>query len=60
MFDEFNHIAFRNQKKNKACTSRQYVYTYDYRKNEDDYYFIPRNRNLYHLPGDKKIPVFGY
>lgn len=59
MFDEFNHIAFREPEKIKPVQAVNMFIHMITGKNEDDYYFIPRNRNLYHLPGDKKIPVFG-
>lgn len=59
MFDEFNYIAFREPEKIKPVQAVNMFIHMITGKNEDDYYFIPRNRNLYHLPGDKKIPVFG-
>lgn len=59
MFDEFNHIAFREPEKVNPVQAVNMFIQMITGKNEEDYYFIPRNRNLYHLPGDKKVSVFG-
>lgn len=59
MFDEFNHIAFREPDKVKPVQSVNMFMHMITGNNSEDYYFIPRNRNLYHLPGDKKVAVFG-
>lgn len=59
MFDEFNHIAFREPSKINPVQAVNMFIQMITGKNEEDYYFIPRNHNLYHLPGDKKVSVFG-
>ena len=59
MFDEFRQIAFREPDKVlpvKAVNMFMQMLT---GKNDEEYYFLPRNRNLYHLPGDEKIKVYG-
>lgn len=60
MFDRFNHLAFREPENVKPVSQVNIFMQMLMGKNEDEYYFIPRNHNLYHLPGDKKIKVFGY
>ena len=60
MFDKFNHLAFREPEKVKPVAQVNIFMQMLMAKNEDEYYFIPRNHNLYHLPGDKKVKVFGY
>lgn len=59
MFDEFNRIAFREPDKVKPVQAVNIFMQMLIGKNEEDYYFIPNNHNLYHLPGDKKIKVYG-
>ena len=59
MFDEFNHLAFRDSSKVNPVQAVNMFMQMLTGKNEDDYYFIPRNHNLYHMPGDKKVRVYG-
>ena len=59
MFDEFSRIAFREPDKVKPVQAVNIFMQMLIGKNEEDYYFIPNNHNLYHLPGDKKIKVYG-
>lgn len=59
MFDEFSQIAFRDPVKVSPVKSVNMFIQMLTGKNDEDYYFLPRNRNLYHLPGDEKIDVYG-
>lgn len=59
MFDEFTRIAFREPEKINPVQAVNIFMQMLVGKNNEDYYFIPNNHNLYHLPGDKKIGVYG-
>lgn len=59
MFDEFSHIAFREPDKIQPVKAVNMFMQMLTGKNSNDYYFLPRNRNLYHLPGDEKVKVYG-
>lgn len=59
MFDEFTRIAFREPEKINPVQAVNIFMQMLVGKNDEDYYFIPNNHNLYHLPGDKKIGVYG-
>lgn len=59
MFDQFNEIAFRKPDKVKPVKAVNMFMQMLTGKNDSDYYFLPRNRNLYHLPGDEKVEVYG-
>lgn len=60
MFDTFNHLAFREPEKVPPVAQVNMFMQMITGRNVEEYYFIPRNHNLYHLPNDKKIRVFGY
>jgi len=59
MFDEFINIAFKEPNKIEPVQAVNMFMHMLTSKNDDEYYFIPRNRNLYHLPNDQKVKVFG-
>lgn len=59
MFDQFNQLAFREPDKIKPVKAVNMFMQMLTGKNDTDYYFLPRNRNLYHLPGDEKVKVYG-
>lgn len=59
MFDQFREIAFREPNKIKPVKAVNMFMQMLTGKNDTDYYFLPRNRNLYHLPGDEKVKVYG-
>lgn len=59
MFDEFNHIAYRNSGKIKPTDSVNLFFQMLMANTNEQYYFLPTNRNKFHLPGDRLIDVFG-
>lgn len=59
MFDEFTNIAFYEPDKIKPVKAVNMFMQMLTGKNDEEYYFLPRHRNLYHLPGDEKVKVYG-
>ena len=59
MFDEFTQIAYRKPQEIKPDESVNLFFQMLLAKGNEEYYFLPMNRNKFHLPGDHKIDVFG-
>lgn len=59
MFDEFTQIAYRKPQEIKADESVNLFFQMLLARGNEEYYFLPMNRNKFHLPGDRKIDVFG-
>ncbi|MBT9671115.1 hypothetical protein GPK34_03605 [Secundilactobacillus kimchicus] len=57
MFDEFQTVAF---KQSVSATDAVNIFVQLLTgKSSDDYYLLPNNHNMLHLPGDKKVSVYG-
>lgn len=59
MFDEFKRIGLRSPEKVTPPDAVNLFMQMIVNQSSDKYYFVPNNRNKFHLPGDKTIDVYG-